>query len=160
MEMFDNDYCKVKSVETTQKVSAVNTVEKILDLDRTWDFQKIYLDDGGIGTPILDFLIRHDAVKRKAEGINNASRSILADKTKARRILKEDLYGNLKLLMEQGRIQLPNDENLIMSLLSIQVEIDPVTQNVKIFGKYSHITEGLIRAAWATKTKGLNLYVY
>ena len=160
MEIKRNDYCKVKSVETTQRVSAVNTVEKILDLDRTWDFQKIYLDDGGIGTPILDFLIRNDAVKRKAEGINNASRSILANKTKARRILKEDLYGNLKLLMEQGKIQLPNDENLIMSLLSIQVEIDPVTQNVKIFGKYSHITEGLIRAAWATKTKGLNLYVY
>ena len=160
MEMFDNDYCKVKSVETTQKVSAVNTVEKILDLDRTWDFQKIYLDDGGIGTPILDFLIRNDAVKRKAEGINNASRSILANKTKARRILKEDLYGNLKLLMERGMIQIPNDENLIMSLLSIQVEIDPVTQNVKIFGKYSHITEGLIRAAWATKTKGLKLWIH
>jgi len=64
------------------------------------------------------------------------------------------------MLMEQGLLKMPDDDELRRSLVSIQFEIDPVTKKLKIFGKYSHITEGLIRAAWCIKAKGLNLWVY
>ena len=73
-------------------------------------------------------------------------------------ILKEDLYENLVRLMEQGKIKLLDDEEVIMSLQSVQFEI--VNGKVRYFGNYSHITEGLIRSAWCTQDKSLNIYIY
>ena len=116
------------------------------------------MDDGGLGTPILDYILTHNSLKRKTIGLNNASRAINND-GKAKRLLKEDMYGNLKLMMEQGLIVFEENEDLRNSLDSIQFEIDEGTENLKIFGNYSHITEGLIRAAWLIKTKGLKLWV-
>ena len=153
LEVLDN-------IETTEKVSAHETVKKISDLNKTWNYKKIGLDDGGIGTPILDFCLEDPKLKRKTVGINNASRSIEHSKKGKKKLLKEDLYGNLKILMEQKFIKLPNNPKLKQSLLSIQYEIDEVTGNIKIFGKYSHITEALIRAAWCAKTKGLNIRAF
>lgn len=149
---------KFEHYETTERVSTAETMGRIINLDQKWNFRKVYIDDGGIGGAVLDVLLEKDNLKRKVVGINNASRSIVADKSKGKRILKEDLYGNLRRLMEQKLIILPDDERLRQSLLSIQFEYTS-EGNLKIFGRYSHITEGLIRAAWCVKTKGLKLWV-
>ena len=149
----------MKYLHTNERVSAVETVNMIKKLNHTWDFSKIYLDDAGIGTPILDFCKKEDELKRKTEGINNASRSVLHGSNKSKRILKEDLYFTTKLLMEQGRLKILPDEALLRSLYSIQYETDTDTQRVKIHGKYSHITEALIRACWFVHTKGLSIFV-
>lgn len=149
----------IVDIETTERVSIANTIDKIQEKDKQWNFKKVYIDDGGIGGAVLDVLLEKDGIKRKIVGINNASRSVTADKKGGKKLLKEDLYGNLKQLMEQKLIILPENDRLIQSLLSIQFEYTD-DRNLKIFGKYSHITEGLIRAAWCVKTKGLRLYVY
>ena len=157
----DNLICV--SVETTERVSIADTIKKIQHLNDQWKFTKIYIDDGGMGGAVFDVMIEDFEMKRKLIGINNASRSINADKSKGKKLLKEDLYGNLKRLMEQRLISLPEDMDLKRSLMSIQFEYpeeENARQNVKIYGKYSHITEGLIRACWCVKTKGLKLYVY
>ena len=151
------------SVETTERVSIAETIRKIKALNQQWRFNKIYIDDGGMGGAVFDVMIEEGEMRRKLIGINNASRSINADKSKGKKLLKEDLYGNLKRLMEQKLITLPKDMNLKRSLMSIQFEYpeeENARQNVRIYGKYSHITEGLIRACWSVKTKGLKLYVY
>jgi len=92
-----------------------------------------------------------DETKRKTVALNNASRDIDREGKKHKRILKEDMYMNLQVLMENGIIQLLDDEEIRASLSSIQHD------DGKIFGAYSHITEGIIRAAWlAVKGKNLN----
>jgi len=149
----------IKAYETTEKVAAWETVNKILALNARHDFKKIGVDDGGLGSPILDYLLTHNSLKRKTIGLNNASRSIDAD-GRVKKLLKEDMYGNLKIMMEQGLIKFQDTEDLRRSLTSIQFEVDKDTKNIKIFGRYSHITEGLIRAAWLVKSKGLNIMAF
>ena len=61
--------------------------------------------------------------------------------------------------MEQKKIQLLDDDEVKASLKSIQAEHDKDSGRLKIWGSYSHITEGLIRAAWCSKTKGLNIWL-
>ena len=142
--------------ETTERVKAWETVNHILALNARNVYQKIGVDDGGLGTPILDYILTHDALRRKTIGLNNASRMI-NHTGREKKLLKEDMYGNLKIMMEQGLIKIPDNDDLLRSLLSIQFEVDKETKNIKIFGRYSHITEGLIRAAWLVKSKGLNI---
>ena len=67
--------------------------------------------------------------------------------------MKEDLYNNLKNLMEMGKAELLNNIELKQSLRSIQS--DNTGGKLKIFGSYSHITEALIRAAWSIQDKSL-----
>lgn len=149
----------LKEYKTTEKVRAWETVNEIIRLNEQHNYKKIGVDDGGLGTPILDYLLTHNSLKRKTIGLNNASREINAD-GREKKLLKEDMYGNLKIMMEQGLLKFKTDDELIRSLMSIQFEIDKETKRIKIFGKYSHITEGLIRAAWLVKTKGLNIMAF
>ncbi|MCP3686646.1 MAG: hypothetical protein GY861_28745 [bacterium] len=149
----------VKNYVITEKVRAWETVNEIIRLNEQHNYKQIGVDDGGLGTPILDYILRETSLKRKTIGLNNASRSINADKG-VKKLLKEDMYGNLKMMMEQGLLKFPKDDELIRSLTSIQFEIDKETKRIKIYGKYSHITEGLIRAAWLVKTKGLNIMAF
>ena len=149
----------VKEYKITEKVRAWETVNEIIRLNEQHNYRKIGVDDGGLGTPILDYLIKENKLKRKTIGLNNASRLINAD-GREKKLLKEDMYGNLKIMMEQGLLKFGEDDELIRSITSIQFEIDKETKRIKIFGKYSHITEGLIRAAWLVKSKGLNIMAF
>ena len=149
----------ITNVETSERVRAWETVQQIIELNNQFNYKKIGVDDGGLGTPILDYLLLDNNLKRKTIGLNNSSRAI-DNEGKPKRLLKEDMYGNLKIMMEQGLIRFDEDEELRRSLTSIQFVVDSETKNVKIFGRYSHITEGLIRAAWLVKSKGLNIMAF
>jgi hypothetical protein len=93
--------------------------------------------------------------KRKTIALNNASRPTNKDGTRSKKILKEEMYINLLNLMENNKIKLLDDDEVIASLQSVQHE------EGKIFGSYSHIVEGIIRAAWLSeKDKTLNIYVF
>jgi len=64
------------------------------------------------------------------------------------------MYLNLLVLMENKKIKLLDDDEIKLSLQSIQHD------EGKIFGSYSHITEGIIRAAWENeKDKSLNIFI-
>lgn len=158
MEMKSENKMRLVHYEVTERVSTTDTMRRIIDLDKEWNFRKVYIDDGGIGGAVLDVLLETPPLKRKVVGINNASRPIVPDKKRTKKILKEDLYGNLRRMFEQQEISLPFDERIRQSLTSIQFEYDQVTGNLKIYGRYSHITEAMVRAAWAVKTKGLSLW--
>jgi hypothetical protein len=68
------------------------------------------------------------------------------------------LYLNFKALLEKGELFLLKDSNIFNSLKSIMIEHDVSKANIKIYGRYSHITEGLIRAAWANHSTRLALW--
>ena len=143
-------------MEVTKKTLITDSIRKILDLDKQYGYRRIYIDDGGMGVGVFDHLLEQDQTKRKVVAINNAARSIDKDE-KRKKILKEDLYANLSRLMERGEISLIDDENLFQSLKSVQYEYE--NGKLKIFGRYTHITEGLIRACWCIKDKSLNIWI-
>jgi hypothetical protein len=149
----------VNHVETTEDQKAWATVKKIERLNTKFQFKCIGVDDGGLGAPILDYLLKHNQLKRKTIGLNNAKRDI-DHRGRTKQLKGIDMYANLKIMMEQGLLKFPSDDELIRSLTSIQFEIDPKTQNIRIHGKYDHITEGLKRAAELVKSKGLNIMAF
>lgn len=140
----------------TRKTFLTETEDRILALDRKYIYgrKSIGLDDAGLGAGVHDALLRNTQVKRKIVGLSNAKRSIDAEEGK-KKLLKEDMHNNLLRLMQRKHIKLLDDEKVKDSLRSMQ--FDEETQ--AIFGRYSHITEGLIRAAWLITNKSLSIYM-
>jgi len=140
--------------EKTTKTHTTDTENRIIDLDVKYDFEKIGIDDGGIGIGVLDHLLEHDTLKFKIIGLNNA-RIIIDKEKKTKKLYKEAMYYNMLGMGERGELQLFDCDEIKASLRSIVVEEDG-----KISGVYSHIVEGLIRACWLAKQKAFNMRVY
>ncbi len=149
----------------THKTLTTQTEDRIITLNKYYDeIKTIYIDagSGSLGVGIFDHLLRNDEVKRKVVAINNRARALDHEgKTKAR-LLKEDLYDNLRSLMEKKYIKLLDDPEIQLSLRSVQYEYvkkEGRLSQMKIFGNDTHIVEGLIRAAWCAKEKSLSIWV-
>lgn len=135
------------------------TMRQIVKEDFKWKCRRLYLDDGGMGVGVYDMLLENDQTKRKIEAINNSSRSLDRDDVRRKKLLKEDLYNNLLVLMENDMLELLDDPDIFQSLKSIQYEIDENSRELKISGNFSHIAESLIRAAWCVRDKSNNFWV-
>ncbi len=160
MERTDNNNLIHIENITTTKTLTTDTTNKIIELNEKYNFKKEYIDSGGLGIGVCDQLRLNNDNKNKVVEINNASRAIdRGDPPKTRRLIKEDLYNNLLRLMERGEIKLLEDDEIKASLKSIQGEHDKDTGKLKIWGSYSHIAEGIIRAVWCVKDKSLKIWV-
>ena len=149
---------KVVKCHTTDRVSTVDTIGRIIEFDRIYGFKKIFIDDAGVGGGVTDVLI--ERLGRRVLGLNNASRRFkMGGEDKKKGILKEDLYSNVLMLLETGRLEMIDDLDLLRSMKSITYEYNDGGR-LKITGSYSHLAEGLVRACWCVKEKGLDLYVY
>ena len=156
-KMKNNSYEHRDNIITT-KTLTTETTQKILQLNKQYDFKQIFIDDGGMGVGVFDQLLTDDDTKRKTVAINNLSRPLDREELKKKKIIKEDIYNNLLAMMERGDIKLLDDDEIFRSLKSVQFET--VKGKAKYHGNYTHIAEGLIRAAWCVKDKRLNIYVY
>ena len=159
LNRYNKEKLKMIDMQITKKTYLTQTVDDILIADKKYKYRKIYIDDGGIGSGVFDFLLREEQTKNKVVAINNSARPLDRDDKRKKKILKEDLYANLLRLMEQGKVQLWNDDRMYLSLKSVQYEYTD-EGNFRIFGNYTHITEALIRAAWCMTDKTLNIYCY
>jgi len=131
-----------------------DTTKRILQLNETYNFKKIGVDDGGVGFGVFSELMKEEKTKRKTYALNNASRTIDKDGEKNKKLLKEEMYLNLLSLMENNKIILLDDDEVKDSLRSIQHEDE------KIYGSNSHIVEGIIRACWlASEDKSLKPFI-
>lgn len=153
-EMDEEGRVRMVYVETTERKSIVDTIGRILKLDGRFGFARVFVDDGGVGGGATDMLM--EKIGRKVMGLNNASRTVDRD-GRTGRILKEDLYSNALVLMEQGKLKMVANLRLQRSLKSMTFEYTQ-DKNVRIYGAYSHIAEAFVRAAWCVKTKALRLY--
>jgi hypothetical protein len=133
------------------------TTRQILKLDRKYNFKNIFVDDGGVGYGVFSELLEDKQTRRKTIPINNAKRPLDKDEKRKHKILKEDLYNNLLVGMEKGYIKLLDDPEIFQSLKSVQYSYED--GRFRIFGNYTHIVEGLIRAYWGSKTKHLNISI-
>jgi hypothetical protein len=156
-EMIDNKSLKIVKTHTTDRVSLADTFNRILYFDDKYNFNRIFIDDAGVGAGITDLLI--EKLGRKIVGLSNARKTV--DKEgKMGKIFKEDLYSNASLMMEtDGRLDIINDLKLLRSLKSMTFEYTS-ERNLKIYGKYSHLAEAFVRACWAVKEKGYEIYLY
>lgn len=165
-EILENNDGFLKHVANivTKKTLTTQTEDRIRELHKQYQLEKIYIDagSGSLGVGILDHLLRYDDTRRETVAINNRTRPLDRFGKRSTRLLKEDLYENLLNLMETGQILLLDDDNIKASLRSVQSEFvvkDDQISQYKIFGNYTHIVEGLIRAAWIVKEKNLNIWI-
>lgn len=154
-ELGQHDHLKICKVHTTSRISTTDTIGRILLLDKEFNFRKIFIDDAGVGGGVTDVLL--EKLGRKIVGLNNASRSIDREGHQ-RGILKEDLYSNALVMLENARIEMISDLALQKSLKSIVFEYTS-EQRLKIHGDYSHIAEAFVRACWCVREKGLKVYI-
>ncbi|KKL76686.1 hypothetical protein LCGC14_2042380, partial [marine sediment metagenome] len=140
--------------EVTTKTHTMETENKIIDLNARIDWTMNGIDDGGMGTPILDHLLENDNLKNKIIGLNNAKRVVDSDE-RTKMLYKEAMYYNMLAMGERGELHLYDCDEIKASLRCIMIE-----ENGKIGGVYDHIANALMRACWLAKAKPLNFKVY
>lgn len=152
----DESYIHVESI-VRQGQFTTKTQQEIKDLTLSWNAKRVGIDagSGALGVGVYDNLMDDNIMKRRLEAMNNRTISTTRDGKGRQRIFKEDLYFNLKSMMEKRWLYLLDDDNIKLSLRSIQIEWQP-DGSAKIFGSYSHIVEGLIRAAWLARKEKIN----
>ena len=106
-----------------KKQLLTQTAKQIIQLNRNYNFKQIFIDDGGMGVGVLDMLLDNDDTKRKVVAINNTSRPLTRDEKEKKKLIKEDIFNNLLSLMERNKIKLLKDEDLFLSLKSVNVDI-------------------------------------
>lgn len=154
----NEDFIKQIDMEITEKTYLTETTERIIAAEKRHGYNKIYIDDGGMGFGVFSSLLKNDLTRRKVVPLNNSSRSVDSTDEKHKKILKEDLYNNLLVLMEKGSLQLFNDEEIALSLKSVQYEYDD--GKFRIFGNNTHIVEALVRAVWFMNRKVNKLWIF
>ena len=165
MEERDGILYHVEHLVTT-KTKLNETFDEIINLNKKYDFEKIFIDNEGIGIGVYDFLMVEDDCKAKTFGINNSLMVKQGLEMKRIKYLKEDLYTNLLSLMRRGVIKLLDDDDIFFSLRSVQFDYttdERGRSHLSIFSRQhndSDIAEGLIRAALGEKYKDLNISVY
>lgn len=148
------------------KILTTETEREIIALTQLWGISKIGIDAGAgtLGVSILDHLLEEEETKRKVIAMNNRLITYDRDNQRKQKLQMEDFYDNLKSMLEKGELDLLDDEEVFLSLKSVQFEIanpEDTTAKMRIFGTFTHIAEGLVRAAWlAKKEKPLNFQIY
>ena len=131
------------------------TEQDIIDYDNLYEPYRIGIDagSGSLGVGIYDRLMINPNLKRKVIPMNNRTISLDREGKKQQRIFKEDMYDNFIAMLENKQLLLLNNDKVRLSLKSVQVELVTSGQftKVRIFGDYTHIVEGLVRAAWLVK---------
>ena len=134
----------------------------IIDLDRMWKFRRIYLDNGGIGIGVYDIVVNTPGFgKKRVIGVNNSEVVVEYGpdgREKRRKWMKEEIYTNLKVLMQQRKILIFADNDTWLSLKGVQYEYINQRKGVMIKiespdHKTSHIVEATVRAALFAKEK-------
>lgn len=153
--------------EVAKKWLTTQTEDRIIDLTQTYSLSRIFIDAGAgsLGVGILDHLKRIDSTKRIVEPVNN--RSIVTDKDgkRTQRLLKEDLYDNLRALGERQKLKLLNLPEIKLALRCIQYEYIKNANgrtHLNIFASPHNagdIVEALIRAACCSKEKNIRMLI-
>ena len=104
----EDKHIRVCAIFEQPKTKQTENVGQIKYLHSKYYFEKVYCDYTGLGEGPVDFLI--ESLGSKVEGSRFTVQS------------KEDMYSNLKILMESGRLKLPNHKKLLFQLADLQYE--------------------------------------
>ena len=145
-------------VEKSSEMWFTEMMINIKHLNRKYD-SKFGIDGDGLGSGVVSSALSDDDLKRKVVDLKNSKREVDGDGKLTSRNMKEAMYMNMLEMGELGELQLFDSTEIRLSLRSIiSQKLEGGTE--KIDGNYSHITEGLVRAAWLLKSKDLNFKIY
>lgn len=156
----DRESMKQVEHEITTKLYTTQTSGRVISLDERYEFKKIYVDDGGVGFGVFSELLNTDQTKFKTIALNNSARPLDFKDEKRKKILGEEMIFNLLILMEKGKIQLLDDSEIRESLKSYKFEYSKDRKELLISSNYNHPVQSIMRAAWHSQTKDLNLRVF
>ena len=142
----------------TSRTLTTQTTLKILQLEDKFKFNQIFIDAYGVGTGVFDQLLTNNKTRRKTIAIGHSSRPLDNEDKKKTKITEWDLYENLRMLLEQGKLKLLKGDDIYQSLCSIQYEY--VGDKIIIISSDKHIADGLVRAAHCSKSKRLNILAF
>ena len=106
----ERDEIRVNWIESSSHKKLTEAVGMIKILNEKYSFVKIYLDETGLGAGPTDMLMEEFGSDR-IEGMTFTIQS------------KMDMYSNLKKMMEQGKLKIPNHTKLIYQLMDLRYEI-------------------------------------
>lgn len=138
---WDGKKMRIIHIETIKKSSMIELKNKAIEFDEKLKYKMLYVDDGGVGGGLIDIL--EEKFKRRLTPMNNKSLG------REFKILKEDLYSNFLKLLEEGKLELLKDKELIEALKKVEFNED------KIIG--TDLSEAAVRAAWGAKEKKYKL---
>lgn len=144
-----------------------STLDYIIDviekLHLKYHFERMYIDETGLGAGVRDVLARKHNPLRADRNITTTKRTFdMADRVAGVRFTlqsKLDIFSNLKVLMEQGLLKFPRNPKLVAQLRDFRYETSE-SGNVKLHhSEYGHddYCDALALAAQGPKVGG---YVY
>ena len=121
--------------------------------------KSIGFDSGGLGSGTFAYMLENTKLKRSIVALDNSQRPTEHMKDgKETKLLKEYMYDLVEEMGWRGELKCFNDGAVRQSFESIQIEFK--TGKKRYWGTYSHIVEGIVRAVWLSKTKGLNIRAF
>lgn len=135
---------RVVYIEEIKHKKLTEVVGKIKRLNAIFNFTKICIDETGIGAGPTDMLTEEFGYM--VEGVTFTIKS------------KENMYSNLKKMMEQGKLKFPRHRKLFYELSDLQYELTS-SGNIKIHHpehKHDDYPDALALACWAAKEENSN----
>jgi len=102
------DQIFVEYIEETKHKLLTDPVGRVQVMNKLFKFNKINLDCTGLGEAVADMLKEKMAVQ--VEGIRFSVQS------------KQDIYSNLKILLESGKLKIPNHRKLLFQLRDLRYQ--------------------------------------
>jgi hypothetical protein len=164
----------IKAISNTKYMHADHYTRKLLlttdnedlvcEFMNKWKALKGGIDAGSgtLGVSVYDHVQKMPNMRKRIIAMNNRQISINNERN-GQRLFNEDMHDNLRSMGEKGEIKLFNRDDVKASFRSVQwdlVQDSHGLTRVKIYGRYTHIVEGIIRAAWlAKKEKSKNIRI-
>ena len=118
----------------------------------------IGFDSRGVGSGSFAYMLENSKLKNCIVALDNATRPIDRE-GKTTKLLKEYMYDVVEEMGWRGELKCFDDGVIKQSFQSIQVTIKSNGERA-YSGSYDHIVEGIIRAVWMAKNKGLNIMAF
>jgi hypothetical protein len=143
----------------TTNLYTTEFTDRIVSLNQKYDFNKIYVDDGGVGFGVFSELLKEDDTKYKTIPLNNSARPLDAGDEREKKILGVEMVINLLNQMEKGKVHLLQDAEIRESLKSYKFEYSDKGQ-LLVSSNYNHPVQSIMRAVWHLQRKSLKLSVH
>ncbi len=143
---------KVVFIKEVPKNTMDEAIDYILFLHNKFKFSKIICDQTGLGAGVVDVLAKKLNISHSISPTNYNQKLINHDIVIGLTFTvksKQDIFSNLKLLMEQGKLKIPDHKKLIFQLMDFRYETTP-SGNIKLHhsdGGHDDLVDALACAA-------------
>jgi len=141
-------------------ISGPQIERQIITLKEKFNYGRktIGFDSRGVGSGSYQYMMENSKLKNSLVALDNATRPIGTEKEKTK-LLKEYMYDVLEEMGWRGELKCFNEGSVKQSFESIQITYKSNGERA-YSGSYDHIVEGIIRAIWMAKNKGLNILAF